>query len=72
MIVLSAKYLVRLHAVLEPVLGIVTFPVLALAVVLVVLALAEITYRTIEVPGIQYGRKIIEKMRGDALQADGK
>jgi len=68
-IVLTQKYIVGLYAMLEPALGTYAFIVCALLVVLVVLALAEITYRTIEVPGIKYGRKVIETMRGTAAQA---
>lgn len=62
-IIFTKAYLIALYSKLEPHIGGCAFFACALMVVAVVLMLAEITYRTVEVPGIKLGRRVIERMR---------
>ena len=66
---LSKNYIVSLYAKLESGMGEYAYFICALVVMCGVLIVAEITYRAVEVPGIRMGRKLIETMRGTALQA---
>lgn len=60
----SKEPLAALYGSLSPHLGASAFFVCAALVLLVVLAVAEFTYRLIEVPGIDLGRRLILKRRG--------
>ncbi len=64
----SKSWVVNLYAKLESGMGAYAYFVCAALVMVEVLVMAEITYRAIEVPGIKLGRKLIEAMRGKALQ----
>lgn len=60
----SMGYIVKLYAMLEPDMGSYAYFICALVVMAEVLVMAELTYRAIEVPGIKFGRNLIEIMRG--------
>jgi len=62
-------HIINLNSILQPTFGTYAYFVCASVVMGAVLVMAEITYRAIEVPGIKLGRKVIETMRGKALQA---
>lgn len=62
-ILFTRNYIVSFYSKLEPSVGAYAFFICALAVMCMVLGMAEITYRAIEVPGIKLGRKIIRTMR---------
>lgn len=64
----SKGWIVTLYAKLEPAIGAYAYFACAAFVMAEVLAVAEITYRAIEVPGIKLGRTVIGNMRGKALQ----
>lgn len=62
-IVLTKPTLVSIYAALSPYLGASAFFVCAALVTGVILAVAECTYRLVEVPGIQLGRRLITLRR---------
>jgi peptidoglycan/LPS O-acetylase OafA/YrhL len=58
-----AKPIQSFYGILSPEIGEYAFFVCTVPVLLIVLALSEITYRLIEVPAIQYGKKINLRLR---------
>lgn len=63
-IVFSMEKIVNLYSILEPSVGEYAFFLCSLIIIIIVLILSEITYRSIEVPGIKLGRKVIGRMGG--------
>ena len=61
-IIFTKKYSVNIYYKLEPNLGEYSFFICSMLIIGIVLIVAEVTYRSIEIPGINMGRKIIKKM----------
>lgn len=66
-ITVFSRYLIQLNETLQPTLGNYAYFVCAAALTAVLLCVAEISYRAIEVPGIRLGRRIIQKNENSGI-----